>query len=48
VFERLGQPDSSAAHYGRFLEVWSRADSAATPLLETVRRRLTGRAGEVR
>jgi tetratricopeptide (TPR) repeat protein len=48
VFERLGQPDSSAAHYARFLEVWSRADSAATPLLGTVRRRLTDRAGEVR
>ncbi len=42
VFERLGQPDSSAAHYSRFLELWSRADSGAAPLLEQVRRRLTG------
>lgn len=41
LFERMGQPDSAAAHNGRFLDLWSHADSAALPLLETVRRRGT-------
>ena len=40
AFERLGHPDSAALHYRRFLELWSRADSAAAPVLGEVRRRL--------
>jgi tetratricopeptide (TPR) repeat protein len=40
VFERLGHADSAAHHYRRFLELWSRADSAALPVVSDVRRRL--------
>jgi tetratricopeptide (TPR) repeat protein len=40
VFERLGQPDSARAHYGKFLELWSRADSGALPHVDEARRRL--------
>jgi tetratricopeptide (TPR) repeat protein len=39
-FARLGQPDSSTAHYVRFLDLWSRADSAASPLVAEIGRRL--------
>jgi hypothetical protein len=41
LFERMAQPDSGAAHNRKFLELWGHADSAAIPLLETVRRRVT-------
>jgi tetratricopeptide (TPR) repeat protein len=41
LFGRMGQRDSSAAHYRRFLSVWSGADSASAPLRDDVRRRLT-------
>jgi hypothetical protein len=41
LFDRMGSPDSSAAHYARLLELWSRADSGATPLLDEARRRST-------
>jgi tetratricopeptide (TPR) repeat protein len=40
VFERLHQPDSAATHYRQFLDLWSRADPGATPLLDDVRGRL--------
>jgi tetratricopeptide (TPR) repeat protein len=42
VFTRLGQPDSAAGHYRRFLELWSEADAAAVPLRDDVQRRLSG------
>lgn len=40
VFERLDQPDSAIAHYRRFVDLWSGADSGATPLLNDVRGRM--------
>jgi len=40
LFEKMGQADSSAAHYRRFLELWKDADSGAAPSLELVRQRL--------
>ena len=41
VFEQLQRPDSAAAHYGKFLELWSQADPEAGPLVEDIRARVT-------
>jgi len=41
LFERLGQRDSAEVHYRKFLALWSRADSGAIPVIDTVRRRLS-------
>jgi tetratricopeptide (TPR) repeat protein len=41
VFEQLQRADSAAAHYGKFLELWSQADPEAGPLVEDIRARVT-------
>lgn len=51
LFERMGQADSAAVHYRRFLALWSRADSAASPVVRDVRGRLArieGSSGSAR
>lgn len=45
VFERMGQPDSAAARYRKFLDLWSQADSAASRSKDDIRARLTRLGG---
>ena len=41
VFEQLQRPDSAVAHYQHFLELWSRPDAEAVPLVDDIRARIT-------
>lgn len=45
LFERLSQPDSAVAHYGRFVALWRTADSAGVQLVEQVRSRVVRLGG---
>jgi tetratricopeptide (TPR) repeat protein len=46
LFERLNQPDSSAAHYRKFVALWSKADAGSASLRDSVHRRLTRLGGQ--
>jgi len=39
-FERVGQPEQAAAHYGKFIEFWQDCDDELRPLVENAREKL--------
>ena len=45
IYERQGEPEKAAAHYGSFMELWKNCDSELQPLVEDARHRMSSKAG---
>ncbi len=45
VYDRLGVPDSAAAHYARFVAYWGDADAELRPLVDRARERIAALQG---